>query len=173
MNKDFNDYKEFIQASSKCPDALDSLVAEKIGSELNPAHGSIFTKLVLTHGFVGFLTLLFCPQFSLSLTNNHQLFHYFHSHFGEQVCMLICGSIFLGSGALFAISILNKAEIKKIKSSQWLYYTALSIAALSVFMLAGAEVYLGLVFFWLFGACAGGICLFRVGSAIKDYALAA
>ena len=88
-------------------------------------------------------------------------------NFGHQVCMIICGSIFLGSGAIFASYILKEGEINKIKSSRFLYYMALSIIAVAVFMIFGAEIYLKLVVFWLIGAIGGGVIAFELNRFIR------
>ena len=111
--------------------------------------------------------MLFCPQFSFSLTNNYDAFHYFHHTFGAQICMLICGTIFLGTGAIFASYLLSEGEFNKVKASPFLYYTALSIIAVSIFMLFGAEVYFSLLIFWFIGATLSGALLFKVNGLIR------
>ena len=60
------------------PEDLSERILSFVQSDLNPSHKIVFTKLLAIQGFIGFLTLLFCPQFNLSLTNNFELFHYFH-----------------------------------------------------------------------------------------------
>lgn len=164
MNKDYND---FIKPSKKVPDHLNESILSMIYSDLNPSHKVVFAKLTLIQGFIGFITMLFCPQFKFSLTNNYDLFHYFHKNFGHQVCMIICGSIFLGSGAIFASYILKEGEIKKIKNSRFLYYMALSIIAVAVFMIFGAEIYISLLAFWLIGAIGGGVIAFELNRIIR------
>jgi hypothetical protein len=164
MNKDYND---FLDSKSITPNHLNDSIINMVSNELNPTHKAVFIKLASIQGFIGFITMLFCPQFNLSLTNNYDLFHYFHMTFGHQVCMVICGSIFLGSGAIFASYILNEAEINKIRKSRFLYYMALSIAAIPIFMIFGAEVYLGLSVFWLVGATFGGIIALELNRLIK------
>lgn len=164
MNKDYND---FIKSSEKVPDHLNESVLSMIHSDLNPSHKVVFGKLTLIQGFIGFITMLFCPQFDFSLTNNYDLFHYFHMNYGHQICMIICGSIFLGSGAIFASYILKEGEINKIKSSRFLYYMVLSIIAVAVFMIFGAEIYLNLVVFWLIGAISGGVSAFELNRFIR------
>lgn len=164
MNKDYND---FLKSNNTPPKHLDSSILDMINAELNPSHKVVFGKLVMVQGFIGLITMLFCPQFNLSLTNNYDLFHYFHKTFGHQVCMVICGSIFLGSGAIFASYILKERELNKIKNSRFLYYVVLSIIAVTVFLAFGAEIYLNLVIFWLLGAVIGGMFAFEVNRIIR------
>ena len=164
MHKDYND---FLQETEKTTSTLDESVLSMVHLDLNPGHKVVFFKVTLIQGFIGFLTMLFCPQFNFSLTNNYDLFHYFHQTFGHSVCMVICGSIFLGSGAVFASYILTQGEVNKIRNSRFLYYTGLSILAVSSFMLFGAEIYLNLLSFWLIGAIGGGITLFEINSILR------
>lgn len=165
MNEDF---KNFINSNKKSPVYLDDKVIKFIHGELNPNYLKVLFKLIMIQAFIGTLTMIFCPQFSYSLTNNYDIFHYFHMNFGAQACMLLCGCIFVGSGALFAATILTKPEVKKIKNHKYLYYTCLSIIFLSFFLLIGAKVYLNLVAYWILGATLGGTSLFEFGRFLNQ-----
>lgn len=166
-----NDFNDFIspKASQETTPEIDQKVLSFIKSELDPESKTVFMKLVLVQAFIGLTTMLFCPQFNFSLTNNYDLFHYFHKTFGHQVCMIICGCIFLGSGAIFAASILKEGEIRKIQQSKWLAYPALSILTIGIFMLAGAKIYLNLVAFWMIGAIGGGLIFFELTILTNHY----
>lgn len=164
MNKDFQD---FLQGRQSTPKKLDQAVLEIVHKDLNPEHKIVFFKLTLIQGFIGLITMLFCPQFNFSLTNNYDLFHYFHTTFGHAVCMVFCGSIFLGSGAIFASYILSQGEVNKIKESRFLYYLGLSIMAVSSFMLFGADIYLNLLSYWLIGAIGGGVLFFELNRLVR------
>jgi len=166
--KNDKDFLDFINSKGvNPPEDLSNRVLSFIKAELNPSHITVFSKLLGIQAFIGFLTLTFCPQFNLSLTSNYELFHYFHHSFGKSICMAICGSIFLGSGALFATYILKPSEIKKIKESNFLYYTSISVLALSSFFLLGSEIYLTLSAYWLFGSTVGGLVTFEINRIIR------
>ena len=81
--------------------------------------------------------------------------------------MAICGSIFIGSGAVFAAHLLKSSEIKKIKESRLLYYTSISIIALSSFFLFGSNIYLTLAAYWLVGSTIGGLTVFELSRLIR------
>ena len=83
--------------------------------------------------------------------------------------MAICGSIFIGSGALFAAYILKSSEVRKIKESRILYYTSISIIALSSFIILGSEVYLSLALYWLVGATIGGLSVFELSRVVRRH----
>jgi hypothetical protein len=167
-NKKNKDFLDFMNSKGvNPPDELSNRILSLVHADLNPSHKIVFIKLLGIQAFIGFLTLIFCPQFNLSLTNNYELFHYFHHNFGENICMVICGSIFIGSGAVFAAYLLKSSEIKKIKESRILYYTSVSILALSSFFLLGSKVYLTLALYWLIGAILGGLIIFEFNRVIR------
>jgi hypothetical protein len=162
------DFEIFEKLDDQAPtEKISNEILSFVNLDLNPTHKSVFIKLLSIQAFIGFLTLLFCPQFQLSLTNSHQVFHYFHHTFGEQMCMILCGSIFIGTGAFFASYLLKFSEIKKIRESKFLYYISISSIALSSFMIQGAEIYLNLMAFWFIGACTSGLIMFEISFKIK------
>lgn len=167
----FNRYKDFLNFTSSKgispPDELSNKILDYVKHDLNPSHKIVFGKLLGIQVFIGFLTLIFCPQFNLSLTNNYELFHYFHHKFGESICMAICGSIFVGSGTLLAAYILKASEVRKIRNSRLLYYFSIVSIALTTFLLLGADIYLNLAMFWFIGAYIGGLVLFEVNRVIR------
>lgn len=164
-NKDFTD---FIKSKKSTPSpVLDEFILRYVQRELSPSHIQVFIKIVFIQAFIGVLTLLFCPQFNLSLTNNYDLFHFFHHKFGEAICMIICGSIFMGSGAVFSAYILKSEEVQKIKESELLYYFSMSLLALSVFYIFGAQIYLELALYWILGSSIGGLLAFEINRNIR------
>jgi hypothetical protein len=153
----FNDDKD-IHVPAKLRENIYSLVRK----DIQPDHKIVFFKLMFIQAVIGFMTMAFCPQFEMSLTNSYELFHFFHRTFGHKICMFICGSIFIGSGALVANSILTKAEIKRIKGSSFLYYMAISLITVSAFLLLSQNAYLSLVPYWFTGATVSGIVFFNL-----------
>ena len=165
MNKDFNDFQN--SNSKKSPNLLDEKILNSVYTQLEPSHASVFAKLFTIQALIGSLTLLFCQQFSLSLTGNDQLFQFFHRTLGHYGCMTMCGVLFVGAGAIVASYILTLDEIRKIRESKFLYYFSLSSLVVLVFFLAGAKVYVDIALLWLLGAMLGGISLFELNRAIR------
>lgn len=170
MSNKFNeDFKEFMSSEGVAPpNELSEKILNHVRKDLDPSHITVFSKLLGVQAFIGILTMLFCPQFSLSLTNNHDVYHYFHYTFGESICMAICGSIFIGSGAVFASFLLNSGEIRKISQSKYLYYFSICSLSVLAFMLLGVETYLKLTAFWVLGAFCSGLILFELGKLINS-----
>lgn len=147
-----DDYKDFINSNEVTPRTLSHSILSRVKDELNPSKQIVFLKLLSLQLFVGLLTMLFCPQFEMSLTNNHKLFHYFHHNFGANICMMLCGAIFLGSGAVVASYLLDLEELRVIKQSRGLFALAISGLSLVIFLLFGAKFYLDLTLLWVLGA---------------------
>jgi hypothetical protein len=160
--KNKNDFRDFLQASSKPSAHTDESIMNFVNEDLNPAHKIVFLKLVAVQAFIGLMTMFFCPQFEFSLTNNHDVFHYFHHHYGKEVCMMVCGSIFLGSGALFASFILSQGEKNTIRGSRFIYFPAMAVIAISAFMICGADMHPNHLTFWSLGAIGSGILIFEI-----------
>lgn len=164
MNKDFDDFRE---SSVKPPIHVSNHINQYVMQSLTPDSKTVFLKLTFIQSIIGLMTMLFCPQFNMSLTSNYDLFHYFHHNFGHSICMMICGSIFFGTGAFASSLILNDIEIKKIHESKFLYFVSLSIIFVSSFIVLGAKIYLNLLSFWLLGALGIGITLFEITYFIR------
>ena len=165
INKEFEEFR--VNRNVNSPVKISEKLLDHVRNEMNPSHLSIFGKLVCIQGVIGVLTLLFCPQFDLSLTNNYDLFHYFHENYGQNACMAICGAIFIGSGAIFAAHTLSLGEIAVIKESKFLYYSAISLFAVACLMIFGADVYLQLAIFWLIGANIAGTVFFEINRHLR------
>ncbi|MCB0272487.1 MAG: hypothetical protein KDD46_05685 [Bdellovibrionales bacterium] len=166
-----HDFQEFLAASEKRlspPEHMQNNILEYVKSELQPSHHIVFSKLIGIHTFIGILTLTFCPQFTMSLTHNQKLYHFFHHTFGASICMMICGSIFIGSGAIFAAYLLNKQEVMLIKKTKWLYYISISMLGVLSFIFLGAEIYLHLFSYWILGASISGVYIFEFNVSLRN-----
>lgn len=171
MTDPFNnrEYNDFINSKGAMPPKeLDSKIISFVKYDINPNMKIVFLKLLGIQVFIGILTLLFCPQFELSLTKNYDLYHYFHYTFGIYGCYAICGALFIGSGAIFASYLLRKSEVEKIKMNKLLYYPAISLIVVSLFLLFGAEIYLTVALVWLTGAILGGLLMIEVNSYFRN-----
>ncbi|MDB9787079.1 hypothetical protein OAB57_03155, partial [Bacteriovoracaceae bacterium] len=113
MNDCNDDFQDFLSSKESSPSVtLSKKISSYVKKDLDPSHKTIFLKLILVQAFMGGITLIFCPQFNFSLTNNYELFHFFHRQFGMYICSAICGGIFIGSGAIFASYILKTSEVR-------------------------------------------------------------
>ena len=58
--------------------------------------------------------------------------------------------------------------MRKIRSNKSLCYLAISLIAVSLFILFGAEVYLTAALAWLVGAVLGGLLMVEVNGIFRD-----
>ncbi|MBT3235859.1 MAG: hypothetical protein HN353_07905 [Bdellovibrionales bacterium] len=164
-----NEFYQFKPQSEVSPShRVDQIILEQVACDLAPSNLSIFIKLLLIQGVVGILTMLFCPQFDLSLTNRYELFHFFHRTFGHYGCMAICGSLFIGSGAAVASIILTHVELIRICHFRFSYYLAISGCAITSFMIISPQAYLDLAAIWYLGATVGGISMIELGKQLRQ-----
>ena len=164
-DKNFNDFLN--SKGTNPPKQVSENILQYVSNDLNPSHLKVLMKLIAVQGFIGTVTLLFCPQFNLSLTNNYDVFHFFHRTFGHYGCMAVCGAIFVGSGALFASYILKVSELRKIRESKYLHLVTVTGISITLFLLIGAEVYVETSIFWSIGALTSGITMIEINKFLR------
>lgn len=165
----YDDYHDFVAHENMLPSKhTRSAILDYVKADLHPSPIVIFGKLLVMQVVMGLLTLLFCPQFGFSPTNGIEVFHYIHHNYGESVCMIICGAIFMTPGAIFASYVLKTGEAKKIKAAGSLYH--LAIAAVAVFIL-GANIFSQPTLFWLIGASMAAMTMFDLNLALRPHIL--
>lgn len=149
------------------PKELDKEIINMVHRDLESNPKILFLKVLGIQGIIGVLTLLFCPQFNFSLTNNYELFHYFHRTFGEAICMGICGAIFIGIGALIVSTFVRERDLKEIHSHPFLYFVSITGIAIFCFYLLGAEIYFMMAIYWAIGALSSALIFFELGRIIR------
>lgn len=163
------EFNEFISADPiQPPKQVSNSVLSRIHADLNPSSWLVFTKLAAIHGIVGFITLLFCPQFGLGLTDGMGLMALF-MRFGQQACMLGCGAVFMSGSALAASLILRPEEVRAIKRTELLQISGLALLSMGVFIYAGAGVVVSLGLFWILGSVVGGLGTFELGYRLRAF----
>lgn len=161
------EFSEFLMTEPvKVPDGISERILNKIHAELNPSAWKVFSKVSLIHFAVGFVTLLFCPQFGISITSQLGVMPYL-MQFGHEVCMLGCGAIFVGF-SLFAASLsLKPEEIKVLKMNNFLQMLSLTTLSIGFFIAMGGEIVLTLGLIWMAGAILGGLVSLDIGWALR------
>jgi hypothetical protein len=140
------------------PKALTEHVMAKMSGLLSPSPRLVFAKLFSINLFVGTLSLSVCHQFGLNPFNTERsLDSWFMQVGGHQVCMFLCGVVFLAISMLAAGLILNIEEMLSLKRNKYLQVAAISLFSLVILFLFGAEFTLGIGALWLLGALVGGI----------------
>lgn len=157
------DFSDFMEAKpDPVPSSLEQRTLQMVSRALNPSPVAVFFKAGLIQIVVGFISLLFCPQFGLSLTGIHGIMH-FMMQFGERACMFGCGTLFAGSSLLFSSVLLTSDEVRTLRKHEILQVTLLSLLALGSFLCLGAEIFETVTLLWLAGSVLGGIGFLELG----------
>ncbi len=129
-----NEFLKFINSKETLPSSeLDNKIRSQISSSLAITLSKVVRKLSLVHFASAILTLSFCPQFGIGPIGGGEGITSLVLQYGQLVCGLFCGTIFMGTTAFISLFVFNKAEITLLyKNSFWLFPL---IAVLSVIVL--------------------------------------
>lgn len=102
------EFLEFLTSHETPPAGFKELILKDIQFSLN--RYNILTKFALIQLLGAALTLIFCPQFGIGLSEGHGITHILRMY-GDWACAAFCGSLFLLSGTLLSTLIMNSDEI--------------------------------------------------------------
>jgi hypothetical protein len=163
-----NEFSEFLAVDPlPVPDAMSARVIDQVHQELHPSALRVFGKVLLIQVAVGLFTLLFCPQFGISLTSNMGIMPYLIK-FGDNICMLGCGALFTALSLLVASFVLKPEEVRALKRHEVLQLVSLATLSLGAFVCVGGEVVLALGLVWLLGAVIGGALSLEGGWVLRQ-----
>ena len=165
------DFVEFVSTELvDVPQSVERETLSAIARELRPSSLSVFGKVLAIHVVVGLITLSYCPQFGVGLTSGMGLMP-FLMKFGESVCMLGCGALFLSFSLLAASLLLRTEEVRILKQNIVLQILSLSVLSIGTLLVAGAEVAAILALVWTGGALVGGVLSLEAGWTLRKYLL--
>lgn len=144
------------------PTSSAAAVRSVVRADLNPSPWRVLSKLMIVVACTGSVTLVFCPHMGLGYGDMFGLMKHIMP-LGDGFCQAICGSIFVGSGALLAAAFLRPEELNVVHNYPSLQFTAVSAVVLGLFFCAGAATLSLLGFFWFLGALVGGLVSFEIG----------
>ena len=171
MNKD---YLEFCDEVSNHPHNsihTDQVIHRKILWDLKYGAWISGAKIMLAQCLTGAASLLICPQFHLGLTSQKYVMHTFHHSLGPEGCMVACGAIFLGSGALLGMLLLRRDEIQRLRFSFIGSFLFIALFAIFTFIILGAEVYFKEGLWWILGAFVTPTLIFLIDKSIRGKTL--
>lgn len=162
-----DEFQEFAATPSQFPPpVLSESLFQQVCSDLNPPLFRVFSKLAAIHVAAGTLTLLFCPQFGVSPLGNSGLMP-FLMQFGEPVCMVGCGALFMATSAFFAALLLSVEEVRKLRSREFVWLPVLSLFSLGGFVCLGGNVVLSLGMVWFLGSILGGVATLEIAWIVR------
>jgi len=133
-----NEFLKFINSKEVIPSSeLDNKVKSQISSSLSITLSKVVRKLSIVHFVSAILTLSFCPQFGIGPVGGGEGITSLVLQYGQLVCGLFCGTIFMGTTAFISLFVFNKAEITVLyKNSFWLF-PFIAVLSVIVLMLLG------------------------------------
>lgn len=153
MNKLNKDYTSFEQCKeSTVPEDLTNKVLETIEKKINPPVQNTIGKAFFLQTISGFLTLLFCPQFGLSLSGYSDLFDFLHRTFGNTICTIICSFIFILPGVIVTVNTLTSDEIRQLSEVRIPFQVSYSIVICALILMTGSESFSFSSVYWIAAA---------------------
>ncbi|MBX7139211.1 MAG: hypothetical protein K1X83_14650 [Oligoflexia bacterium] len=155
-----HEFREFIDSAEiPAPAQLSDKIRTTIHAALNPSAFQVFLKLLVISTMAGLLSLAICPQFGFG--GNLSLMRYFMK-LGPHICSMACGAFFIGVGVILSSLFMRPEELRVLRRTEHLQFSALSMLALSAFICTSGAVMSILTIFWLGGAFVGALLSFEL-----------
>jgi hypothetical protein len=161
-------FSAFVDADTMQPSKkTDAKILGRIQSDLQPSPWLVFGKFTAIEAASGITTLFFCPQFGLGFGQHSEFFHGLHLLVDAFSFYVICGLIFISTGAALSALLLSYNEIQSIRKSKYAYYMAFAIFASLSFSVLGSGVILMSIIAWVIGAFIGNSIMFELVSRLR------
>lgn len=166
-----NEFKNFSESKAqKIPVSLDLKILGQVAKDLAVRPFQLLAKYLFFHFISVTLTLTFCPQFGIGLLEGHGISHFF-MQFGKEICMVMCGSVCIGSSALLSAIFLRRHELRWMRSKFYTPILATSLVTLGVFAAIGGEIVFHQSLFWLAGGLITAFLSSEIVSKLKVFKL--
>ena len=170
MNKTFledkiiQEFTSFVTSKEEPSNESSLKILNYIEKKFSPSSTIVFTKLLISAGITGLLSLIICPQFGLG---KHLIVMRYFMAFGHKICALACGSIFVSLGILVAVSLLSLEELRVLRNHKFLQLTSYILLSLFAFACAGGEVLSEVALLWAFGGIVSSSAVVELGWLIR------
>lgn len=162
------DFKEFTQTThTRVPNELSQKILQNIKDELQPSVWLVFFKISTLHAIIGTLSLGLCDQFGMTPFQTHFSLSDYFMKLGNNMCMLLCGFLFLGLSFWAARLLLKREEFAALGQHAVAFVGSLSVISLLIFFALGTEILFQVAVFWLLGALLGGLTPFFLPKIAK------
>ncbi|MCB0419082.1 MAG: hypothetical protein KDD39_15660 [Bdellovibrionales bacterium] len=174
IEKEFQDFLE--NSGNVVPEKLRTATLKQTLRDLTFRPAKFFVKLVSVQLVAGTLTLLVCPQFGLGPLGGGQGLMTWVMEYGPIACALFCGSVFLGSSALFSLFVFRWAERRFLYKQRLWIFPVVGLASVVALMLASAIHFQSLhvlqhlefAFSWLLGGVVFSQFLYQLGQKLRE-----
>lgn len=154
--KDQNGMKEFasfLSGNIEPPKSIERELFAKIRTLLNPSLPRTLGKIFLFHVVGSFVTLLFCPQFGISLRNSLGIMGYMMA-IHPAVCFLGCGLLWMVGGQALTYAFLTMDEQRVLGRYRWGAVFTIFLLSVLLFGCLGSLRVDEWLLYWIVGASA-------------------
>lgn len=160
-----NDFQDFLRTAEELPPReVSEAILSRVRQELSPSLFRVSSKLLGVHLVASLASLQICSQFGVGRMT--ALTHVFMG-FGEAVCMLACGAVFLGLTALVASLWLSVPELVVLRKAGYLPILGLGLISLVVFAALGEGMLVSLALLWFMGGIVAAVGATELGLRLR------
>lgn len=149
--KEIREFVAFMEGYEEPPKDIEQGLSVRIHSAINPSLRFTIGKLFLFHVAGSFITLLFCPQFGISLTGSLGLMGYLMS-VSPGLCFFGCGLLWMVVGQALTYLFFTIDEQRILGRYRWgTVFTILLLSVLLFTCIGGLRIDEWLLL-WVLGA---------------------
>ncbi len=150
--EELKEFSLFLKGNVEPSAAISNTVLTYVNKRLNPSILWTLIKVFLFHVFGSASTLLFCPQYGLSLIGSSQGVMPYLMKIHPAFCFVVCGIIWMVGGQVLSYFFLTLDEKRVLGNYRWGFaFGAIALSLLGFACLGSLtfDLWLGL---WLVGA---------------------
>jgi hypothetical protein len=110
-----------------------SKIKSQIGKDLAFGKINSIVCALCVHLFAGFGVLAICPQFDIGIIENFAGLQHIFMRFGSQVCLFLCGALFLSVSIGVSALVLPQAQKRYLYSIRYFHVALLAAVSLLTF----------------------------------------
>jgi hypothetical protein len=154
FSKGFDDFSKLTPVDP--PEDLARQIAYGTTKELQKNKISAIASVSLIHIVAGTFIIAICPQFDFQIIPNFAGLLTIFMKFGHNVCMFLCGSLFLSSSIVVSAFLLPQTYRRYLYSIRYYKITGLTVGSLVIFALISAVPITFSTILWVCGAILSG-----------------
>jgi hypothetical protein len=154
FSKDFTDFSKTVPVDP--PEDFNLLISRDIHKNLRKDKISAIASVSLIHIVVGIFIIAICPQFDFQIIPNFAGLLTIFMKFGHNMCMFLCGSLFLSSSIVVSAFLLPQTYRRYLYSIRYYKITGLTLGSLVIFALISAVPITFSTILWVCGAILSG-----------------
>lgn len=148
---EIREFAAFMEGYAEPPKRVEEVLFQKIRAALNPSLPFTIGKIFLFHVVGSFITLLFCPQFGISLTGSLGVMGYLMG-VSPGLCFFGCGLIWMVIGQALTYAVFTIDEQRILGQYRWGAIFTILLLSILLFACVGALRLDEWLLLWVLGA---------------------